>query len=156
MGIVESSSEALTRLVIQLAVILFAAKIGGEICERYVRIPAVIGELLAGMIIGLLFLSGREILGPLFLGEREIPGLGLLFEHIGGGREGEAGFGIPVSDSLWAISQIGAIVLLFIAGLETDLRLFLRYAGPAILVAVGGVVLPFVFGVRRDCPVWVR
>ena len=99
------------------------------------------------MIIGLLFLSGREILGPLFLGEREIPGLGLLFEHIGGGREGEAGFGIPVSDSLWAISQIGAIVLLFIAGLETDLRLFLRYAGPAILVAVGGVVLPFVFGV---------
>ena len=113
----ESSSEALTRLVIQLAVILFAAKIGGEICERYVRIPAVIGELLAGMIIGLLFLSGREILGPLFLGEREIPGLGLLFEHIGGGREGEAGFGIPVSDSLWAISQIGAIVLLFIAGL---------------------------------------
>ena len=59
------ASEALTRLVIQLAVILFSAKIGGEICERYVRIPAVIGELLSGMIIGAfsigLALSGTEL-----------------------------------------------------------------------------------------------
>ena len=57
------ASEALTRLVIQLAVILFSAKIGGEICERYVRIPAVIGELLSGMIIGA-FLSDWRFRAP--------------------------------------------------------------------------------------------
>ena len=33
---------------------------------------------------------------------------------------------IPVSDSLWAIAQVGSVVLLFVAGLETDLRQFLQ------------------------------
>ena len=51
-----------------------------------------------------------------------------------------------MSEPLWAIAQVGSIVLLFMAGLETDLRQFLRYARPATLVAIGGVVLPFVFG----------
>ena len=41
-------TELVTRLVFQLAVILAAAKIGGEICERYLKIPPVLGELLAG------------------------------------------------------------------------------------------------------------
>jgi len=39
------------------------------------------------------------------------------------------------------------VVLLFVAGLETDLRKFLRYAGPASIIAVGGVIFPFVLGV---------
>jgi Kef-type K+ transport system membrane component KefB len=48
---------------------------------------------------------------------------------------------------LFSVSQIAAVVLLFAAGLETDLKQFLRYAGPATAVAVGGAVLPFLFGV---------
>ena len=129
----ENGTEAITRLVFQLAVILAAAKLGGEVCERYLKTPAVLGELAAGIIIG-----------PFALGAIDVPGVGPLFEHVAGGGEG---FSIPVSDSLWAIAQVGSIVLLFVAGLETDLRQFLRYARPASVVAAGGVVLPFVFGI---------
>ena len=105
-------------------------------CERYLKIPAVLGELAVGIIIG-----------PFALGGLDIPWTGPLFEHLGGSGEGDSGFSIPVSTNLWSVAQVGAIVLLFVAGLETDLKQFLRYARPASLVAVGGVVLPFVFGV---------
>lgn len=37
------------RLVAQLSIILIAAKIGAELCERYLKQPAVLGELLAGV-----------------------------------------------------------------------------------------------------------
>ncbi len=127
--------EALTRLVFQLAVILAAAKISGEVCERFLKMPAVLGELAAGIIIG-----------PFALGGFDFPAVGSLFEHVAEGGAQEA-FSIPVSESLWSIAQVGSIVLLFLAGLETDLRQFLRYARPATVVAVGGVAFPFVFGV---------
>ncbi len=131
----ENSGQSLTHLVFQLAVILLAAKVGGEVFERYLKAPAVLGELAAGVIIG-----------PFALGGLDIPGVGPLFQARGGPGTGELS-AIPVSDSLWAIAQVGAIVLLFSAGLETDLRQFVRYAGPATLVASGGVLLPFIFGV---------
>ena len=117
-------------LVIQLAVILAAAKIGGEICERYLKIPTVLGELAMGTLIGPFALGGIAIfgLGPVFA-IRDI--------H-------EA---LPVSLPLFAVSQLAAVVLLFTAGLETDLKQFRRYAAPASLVAMGGVVLPFGLGV---------
>ena len=130
----EHSADVITRLVLQLAVILFAAKISGEICERYLNVPAVLGELAAGIIIG-----------PFALGGVDFRGFGPLFEEIGR-AEGGSGFSIPVSESLWSIAQVGSIILLFTAGLETNLRQFLRYAGPASLVALGGLVLPFVLG----------
>ena len=130
----EDITESVTRLVFQLAAILIAAKLAGEACERYLRTPPVLGELAAGIIIG-----------PFALGGVDIPWMGPLFEHVVGGET--EGVAIPVSEALWSIAQVGAIVLLFVAGLETDLRLFLRYARPASIVAVGGVVFPFIFGV---------
>ncbi len=131
----EHNTDAIARLVLQLAVILAAAKFGGEISERYLKTPAVVGELAAGIIIG-----------PFALGGVDTPWLGPLFEQVGGGGEVE-GFFIPVSESLWSMAQVGAIILLFNAGLETDLRQFLRYAGPASLVGIGGAALPFALGV---------
>ena len=131
----EETAENVTRLVIQLSIILVAAKLGGELCERYLKTPAVLGELAAGIIIG-----------PFALGGIDFPAVGALFEEIAEAA-GAEGFAIPVSEPLWAIAQVGSIVLLFVAGLETDLRLFLRYARPATIVAVGGVVLPFALGV---------
>ena len=142
----DHSSEILTKLILQLSLILFAAKFAGEICERFIEIPPVIGELLSGLVIEILFLNGKELLGPLFLGDKSIPGLGLLFEGIEAGAEHESGISLPVSGTLWAIGQIGAIVLLFMAGLEKNLRQFIKFAGPASLVAIGGVLLPFTFG----------
>ena len=132
----EEISENVTRLVIQLAIILAAAKVGGEVAERFLKTPAVLGELTAGIIIG-----------PFALGGVDFPAVGALFAHVPEAIEGAEAFTIPVSEPLWAIAQVGSIVLLFVAGFETDLRLFLRYARPASIVAVGGVVLPFAFGV---------
>ncbi len=129
----EHSTESIALLVVQLAVILFAAKLGGEVSERFFRVPAVIGELSVGILIG-----------PFALGGMDIPGLGPLFLHASS-AEGEVA-AIPISIRLHSIAEIGAIVLLFMAGLETDLRQFLRYSGPATLVALGGVVLPFALG----------
>ena len=132
----EHSAEAIVKLVFQLGVILLAAKLGGEVCERFLKIPPVLGELGAGILIG-----------PFALGGIDIPGLGPLFEDLTSGHSADAGFVLPISDSLWSIAQIGAIVLLFSAGLETNLRQFLRYAGPASIVALGGSVVPFILGV---------
>ena len=131
----EEGTEAVTRLVFQLAVILAAAKVSGEAFERFLKMPAVLGELAAGILIG-----------PFALGGLDFPAVGVLFEHAAEAA-GHEGFSIPVSDSLWSIAQVGSIVLLFLAGLETDLGQFLRYARPATVVALGGVAFPFVFGV---------
>ncbi len=62
-------TELVTRLVYQLAIILFAAKLGGEIFERILKQPPVLGELLAGVAIGPFALGGLDLggLGPLFL-----------------------------------------------------------------------------------------
>ena len=126
-------TELVAHLVFQLAVILVVAKIGGEICERYFKVPAVLGELVAGIVIG-----------PFALGGISFFGLEPMFQELTG--SGESAGAIPVSLELFSVSQIAAVVLLFAAGLETDLKQFLRFAGPASLVAVGGVVLPFAFG----------
>lgn len=126
----EDFVKLVEHLVIQLAIILAAAKIGGEICERYLKIPAVLGELTAGTLIG-----------PYALGGMSLFGLGPLFELK------DTHNGIPVSLELFAISQVAAVVLLFAAGLETNLRQFRRYAASASLVAGGGVLVPFALGV---------
>jgi Kef-type K+ transport system membrane component KefB len=132
----DHSSEQIMRLVIQLAAILIAAKLVGEAFERFLNMPAVLGELAAGIIIG-----------PFALGGIELPFVGSLFELVPDTAHDAATGPIEhLSEPLWAIAQVGSIVLLFIAGLETDLRQFLRYARPATLVALGGVVLPFIFG----------
>ncbi len=142
----EHSSEQIVRLVFQLAVILIAAKLGGEICERFLKIPPVLGELGAGMLIGPFALGGMG-LGPFTLGGLEIARIGPLFENLQASSHDGEGFTLPISQSLWAIAQVGSIVLLFSAGLETNLRQFLKYAGPASIVALGGSAVPFVLGV---------
>ena len=130
----EGITELVVRLVYQLAIILVAAKVGGEVCLRYLKVPPVLGELAAGIIIG-----------PFALGGIEVGGIGPLLPIPHGLEEG--GGGIPLSGELFSFAQVASIVLLFAVGLETNLRQFLRYAGPASAVAAGGVVLPFALGV---------
>ena len=129
----EHLAEHVTRIVLQLALILLAAKAAGEVCERYLKIPPVLGELATGVIIGPFALGGMD-LGP----------LGTLFEL---SEEASTNPLSTVPRELWVIGQVAAVILLFVAGLETDLKQFLRYAGPASAVAAGGVILPFTLGV---------
>ena len=125
-------NEIIIRLLIQLSVILAAAKLAGEVATRFLKIPTVLAELGVGVVIG-----------PFALGALPIPGFGPLFPIPMVDGHPAA---IPVSNELYAIAQLGSILLLFSIGLETNLKQFLRYAGPATAVAIGGVVLPFALG----------
>jgi Kef-type K+ transport system membrane component KefB len=125
--------ERAAHLLAQLGFMLLVAKLFGEVFERYLKQSPVLGELVGGMIIGPYALGHLiHILGmhePLFA----IP-------------HGHAG-GIPLSPELWGVAQLAAVLLLFGAGLETDFSLFLRFGVPAFVVAMGGVIFPFLFGV---------
>src|SRR3712207_631530 len=106
-----------------------AAKLAGELFER-LRQPAVIGELLAGMLIG-----------PYALGLIGLPTAGMieLFHGEAGAREG--------LDVIYEVlAELGVIILLFVVGLETRLSDILRVGMRAGAVAVAGIVVPFALG----------
>jgi Kef-type K+ transport system membrane component KefB len=124
---------AMMRLVLQLAVILIAAQLVGLFFKRLLRLPGVLGELIAGMIIG-----------PYALGRLPIPGFGPLFPAVD--------TPVAVSVPLYGLATIASILLLFLSGLETDLALFLRYSVVGTAVGIGGVVFSFFLGAQ--CGVW--
>ncbi len=129
----EELVHLITRLTIQVGIILIAAKIAGEVAVRHLRVPPVLGELGAGVIIGPFALGGISFFGldPIFAEATHI----ISVDTPG------------ISTELWFIAQIASVVLLFAVGMETDLKQFLRFAVPASVVALGGVVLPFALGV---------
>jgi Kef-type K+ transport system membrane component KefB len=98
------------KLLFQLFVIFVAAKIVGELFER-LRLPAVVGEILAG-----------ALFGPYALGL------------------------IHPTDTIQSIAEIGAIFVLFHAGLETSPKDLIQVGRKSLLVAVSGVVFPFLLG----------
>ncbi len=121
-------THKMTMLVFQLGFIIFAAKFIGRIFGK-LGMPSVLGELIAGIIIG-----------PFLLGGLPLPGFPEgLFPIVSGN--------IPVTTELWAISVIASIVLLFHAGLETDLNLFMRYSLKGAVVGIAGVIFSFTGGV---------
>lgn len=126
-------TESVTHFIFQLAIILIAAKFLGEVIARWAKLPAVLGDLLAGVLIG-----------PYALGALHFGSLGPLFE-LPPGPITNPFDALPLE--IYVTGQFAAVVLLFAAGLETDLRQFLRFAGPASLVAIGGLTLPFFLGV---------
>ena len=98
------------QLLLQLLVIFVSAKVAGELFES-VRLPSVLGEILAGIALGPFALSW-----------------------------------INPSDTIHSVAEIGAIFVLFSAGLETSPQDLIRVGHKALLVAVAGVILPFVLG----------
>ena len=125
----DSPLAVVAELILLLSIILVAAKVGGEVSERYLKIPPVLGELGAGILISPFLLGGIHWFGG-----------GAIFElpHDGGG--------LPVEPQLFFVAQLAAVVLLFEAGLETDRDQFMKYVRPATAVAAGGVILPFLMG----------
>ncbi len=115
--------------IILLSIILICAKLFGEFFHRYLKLPRVIGELGAGIIIG-----------PYALGGLSVGGFG---PFIGVNHDSV----IPVSQSLYFLANVGAIILLFEAGLETNKKRFFDNIGSASFVAFGGVIIPFILGV---------
>ncbi|MEE8045791.1 MAG: cation:proton antiporter, partial [Dehalococcoidia bacterium] len=126
----DSPLAVVAELILLLSVILVAAKVGGELSERYLKIPPVLGELGAGILISPFLLGGIHWFGG-----------GAIFE-----LPTDVGAGLPVEPQLFFVAQLAAIVLLFEAGLETDRKQFMKYVRPATAVAAGGVILPFFMG----------
>ena len=120
----------MTRLVLQLSVILIVAKLMGYFFSRYLKQPKVLGELVAGMIIG-----------PYALGAVKLP-----LVHAAMFPLPEGNGVVPITPELYGIATLASIVLLFQAGLETNLPLFIRYSAIGTIVGLGGVVISFVLG----------
>lgn len=97
-------------LILQLAIILIASKIAGDISVRLGQ-PSVLGKLLIGI-----------VLGPSVLGI------------------------VNETETLEQFSQLGVILLMFIAGLETDVDEFKRTGKASAFVGLGGIVVPLVLG----------
>jgi Kef-type K+ transport system membrane component KefB len=98
-------------LLLALLAIFAAAKLFGELAERIGQ-PAVLGEMVGGIVIGV---SGFRLIDP----------------H---------------NSTLHLLSQLGVVLLLFLIGLETDLKRLLSVGGASVSVAVAGVALPFAAG----------
>ena len=103
-------------VLIGIAFVLLIGKVGGEIFER-ARQPAVLGELVAGVIFGSLSLVGLNGIEPL-----------------------------KTDSIIAALAQIGVIILLFEVGLETNLKEMKEVGLSSLLVAITGVVIPFFLG----------
>lgn len=110
MPVVFASSVEHAGVLLTLVVILAAAKIMAEIFER-LRQPAVVGEILAGIIIGPSLLNW-----------------------------------VQPSEMLSVLAEIGVIFLLFNVGLETKPQTILAVGKRAFIVAVLGVIIPFIAG----------
>lgn len=121
-------TEIMTGLVLQIGVVLFAARMGGMLMKK-LKMPSVLGELLIGIVIG-----------PYLLGGIPLPGFheGLFPLH--------HGMGIPVSTEIYAFATVASILLLFLSGLETDLSLFLAFSVKGAIIGVGGVIVSFFAG----------
>jgi len=126
--------ELYFKFILTFGLVLIAARIGGEVAERYLKQPAVVGELLAGIIISP-FAIGGLINDPIILNFATI-----------NGQLVETGLEIEGFTPMEIVSQIAVIALLFVAGLETDVRAFIRHGFTGAMVAIGGVILPFAFG----------
>jgi Kef-type K+ transport system membrane component KefB len=72
----------------------------------------------------------------------------ILGELVGGIVLGASVLGIldPNEVAIHTLAQLGLLILLFEIGLETDLRALTKVGGTATIVAVVGVMLPFIFG----------
>jgi Kef-type K+ transport system membrane component KefB len=125
-----SLTHLMTVLVLQLSLIVVVAKAFGFVATRYLKQPSVLGELIAGMVIGP-FALGSIPLG--FLGGEPL----FAIPH---------GAALPVTPELYGLATIASIVLLFLSGLETDLKTFLKFAGTGSLVGLGGVLATFFLG----------
>ncbi|MDP3153197.1 MAG: cation:proton antiporter [Archangium sp.] len=103
-------------VILALAVILVAAKLGGDLATRLEQ-PAVLGELMVGVVLGNVSLLGLTVFEP-----------------------------IASNAFIDMFSRVGVIILLFEVGLESTVNQMMKVGVSALLVACIGVVVPFVLG----------
>lgn len=106
-----------------IAVVIVTAKLAANAASR-LGLPMVLGELLAGVLLGpsLLNIWGLQWLAP----------------------AGDSA--VSVAKIFQILAQIGVVLLMFVAGLETDVTMIRSTVAPAFWAATGGVILPMAGG----------
>lgn len=132
----------LAGVLLSLVVIYVAAKLVGELCIR-INLPPVLGELVAGVLVGI---SALNLL--VFPGESGFHSLILDFLQSTAGLQPQSVDSVAgsISEVVSILSELGVIILLFEIGLESDLKELLRVGPQAAVVACVGVAAPFVVG----------
>lgn len=113
--------EPLATLLLQIVTIIIVARIFGFFFKKIGQ-PSVIGEIVAGI-----------ILGPSFLG--------LFFPEF-------SGFLFPAKsmDNLKFLSQVGLILFMFVVGMELDLKVLRNKAHESLVVSHASIIIPFALG----------
>ena len=117
-----NSAEVLNFLII-ISLLLIVARVFGEICRRYKQ-PVVIGEILAGVVLG------PSLLGALFPD---------LFESIFVSQPKAYG-------AFDGLANLGIILFMFIAGFEVDLKQIRKQGKQAASISLMGIMFPFALG----------
>ena len=120
--------EMLRPLLVQLVVIMLAAR-AGAIVARWLRQPSVVGEIVAGL-----------LLGPSAFGAWFPELFAAVFR---GGAGGVAG---GMEAALTGFSQVGLILLLFLIGIEFDFSHVRRQGRLAAGISLAGIAAPFALG----------
>ena len=140
----EAGSMILAGVLLSLVFIYLASKLGGEL-SRLVDLPPVLGELIAGVVVGvsalhlLVFPETGAVAGDSVV-------MTILQKIAGLNSESIQEVFTISSEVISVLAEIGVIILLFEIGLESDLRELQKVGSRAAIVAVIGVVAPFVAG----------
>jgi len=113
--------SSLPVLLLQIAVIVLFTRLVGFFFKKIGQ-PAVIGEIVAGILLG------PSLLGWLF--------------------PGASGFIFPQSslDNLQFLSQVGLILFMFVIGLEVDFGFIRRQAFEAVIISHASIIIPYALG----------
>ena len=114
--------EDLLQFLILVTVLLVAARVLAEVASR-LRQPPVVGEILAGVLLGPSVLSALPAVERVMIPQTDTTGF--LLELVG---------------------MLGAMFLLVVTGIETDIPLIRRHARTAVGIASGGLLLPMLLG----------
>jgi Kef-type K+ transport system membrane component KefB len=114
-----AAESVFIHVIISLSILLFSAKVFAEVFQR-MKLPVVLGELLAGIMVGPYALGGL----PLF----------------------DGGPLVALDETVKNMGELSAIVILFVAGLEITPREFLRGGAASFTVGALGVMVPFFVG----------
>ena len=117
------TSEQVAIFLLSISLMLLFAKLFGEIFLK-LKQPAIIGEIIAGV-----------ILGPTVLGNIFPDTFNLLFPSDS-----------VLKVALDGITTLAVVLLLLVSGLEVDLAIVLKYRNTAISTSVIGIVVPFIMG----------
>lgn len=108
-------------LLAQIITIIIVARFFGWLCRK-IRQPSVIGEIVAGI-----------LLGPSFLG-MHFPDISATL------------FPVASLGNLHFLSQIGLILFMFVVGMELDLRILRTKAHDAVVISHASIIIPFTLG----------